>query len=91
MNELAANTSPLFNYGVLTIIILVAFIVWFFVNRASVRASEQIRLLEAVIEEQKKQNALLRRLVDAQPSTAKPQADEDADEERDFIRMIPER
>ncbi|KAJ9432878.1 MULTISPECIES: YebO family protein [Enterobacterales] len=91
MNELAANTSPLFNYGVLAIIILVAFIVWFFVNRASVRASEQIRLLEAVIEEQKKQNALLRRLVDAQPSTAKPPADEDADEKRDFIRMIPER
>ncbi|MCQ8227949.1 MULTISPECIES: YebO family protein [Pantoea] len=91
MNELAANTSPLFNYGVLAIIILVAFIVWFFVNRASVRASEQIRLLEAVIEEQKKQNVLLRRLVDAQPSTAKPLADEDADEKRDFIRMIPER
>ncbi|MDR6350212.1 MULTISPECIES: YebO family protein [unclassified Pantoea] len=91
MNELAANTSPLFNYGVLAIIILVAFIVWFFVNRASVRASEQIRLLEAVIEEQKKQNALLRRLVDAQSSTAKPPADEDADEKRDFIRMIPER
>lgn len=91
MNELAANTSPLFNYGVLAIIILVAFIVWFFVNRASARASEQIRLLEAVIEEQKKQNALLRRLVDAQPSTAKPSADEDADEKRDFIRMIPER
>lgn len=91
MNELAANTSPLFNYGVLAIIILVAFIVWFFVNRASVRASEQIRLLEAVIEEQKKQNALLRRLVDAQPSRAKPTADEDADEKRDFIRMIPER
>ncbi|MBY4887623.1 YebO family protein [Pantoea sp. DY-15] len=91
MNELAANTSPLFNYGVLAIIILVAFIVWFFVNRASVRASEQIRLLEAVIEEQKKQNALLRRLVDAQPSTAKVPADEDEDEKRDFIRMIPER
>lgn len=91
MNELAANTSPLFNYGVLAIIILVAFIVWFFVNRASVRASEQIRLLEAVIEEQKKQNALLRRLVDAQPSTEKPPADEDADDKRDFIRMIPER
>jgi len=91
MNEFAANTSPLFNYGVLAIIILVAFIVWFFVNRASVRASEQIRLLEAVIEEQKKQNVLLRRLVDAQPSTAKPLADEDADEKRDFIRMIPER
>lgn len=91
MNELAANTSPLFSYGVLAIIILVAFVVWFFVNRASVRASEQIRLLEALVEEQKKQNSLLRRLVDAQTGTAKPQADEDTEDKRDFIRMIPER
>lgn len=89
MNELAANTSPLFSYGVLAIIIVVAFITWFFVNRASVRASEQIRLLEALLEEQKKQNALLRRLADAQPTTAKQQ--EDVVEQRDYIRMIPER
>ncbi len=53
MNELAANTSPLFSYGVLAIIIVVALIAWFFVNRASMRASEQIRLLEALLEEQK--------------------------------------
>lgn len=91
MNELAANTSPLLSYGVLAIIIVVAFIAWFFVNRASVRASEQIRLLEALLEEQKKQNALLRRLADAQPATAKQQEEEDAVEQRDFIRMIPER
>ena len=91
MNELAANTSPLFNYGVLAIIIIVAFIVWFFVNRASVRASEQILLLEALLEEQKKQNVLLRRIVDAQPATAKPTESEAVEGERDFIRMIPER
>ena len=57
MNELAASTGPLFNYGVLAIIVVVAFIAWFFVNRASVRASEQLQLLEALLEEQKKQNA----------------------------------
>ncbi|ORM69612.1 YebO family protein [Pantoea rwandensis] len=92
MNELAANTSPLFNYGVLAIIIVVAFIAWFFVNRASVRASEQIHLLEALLEEQKKQNALLRRLADAQqPATAQQQEEEDDADQRDFIRMIPER
>ncbi len=91
MNELAANTSPLFNYGVLGVIIIVAFIVWFFVNRASVRASEQIALLEALLEEQKKQNVLLRRIVDAQPATAKSAEDEPVDVQRDFIRMIPER
>ena len=91
MNELAANTSPLFNYGVLAITIIVAFGVWFFVNRASVRASEQIQLLEALLEEQKKQNLLLRRIVDAQPVTAKSPDNETNEEPRDFIRMIPER
>lgn len=91
MNELAANTSPLLGYGVLAIIIIVAFIAWFFVNRASVRASEQILLLEALVEEQKKQNVLLRRLVDAQPVSAKPAAEEETEGKRDFIRMIPER
>ncbi|MDE1186975.1 YebO family protein [Erwiniaceae bacterium L1_54_6] len=89
MNELAANSSPLFSYGVLAIIIVVAFIAWFFVNRASVRASEQIQLLEALLEEQKKQNALLRRLADAQPDTATKSEEES--EKRDFIRLIPER
>lgn len=89
MNELAANPSPLFSYGVLAIMIVVAFIAWFFVNRASVRASEQIQLLEALLEEQKKQNALLRRLADAKPETATESEEES--EQRDFIRLIPER
>lgn len=88
MNELAATSGPLFSYGVLAIIIIVAFIVWFFVNRASVRASEQIQLLSHLLEEQKKQNALLRRLVENQCGEQEKQ---DPEEKRDFIRMIPER
>lgn len=90
MNELAANPSPLLSYAVLVVIIVVAFIAWFFVNRASVRASEQIQLLETLLEEQKKQNALLRRLADAQPDTATKDTEEE-DGKRDFIRLIPER
>ncbi|HCX00570.1 MULTISPECIES: YebO family protein [Pantoea] len=88
MNELAATSGPLFSYGVLAIIIIVAFIVWFFVNRASVRASEQIELLSHLLEEQKKQNTLLRRLVENQCGEQEKQ---DPEEKRDFIRMIPER
>lgn len=91
MNDLAANTSSLFSYGALAIIIVVAFIAWFFVNRASVRASEHIRLLEALLDEQKKQNALLRRLAEGQSAAAKQQTEQDVDDSRDFIRMIPER
>ncbi|RPE03110.1 hypothetical protein BBB56_06860 [Candidatus Pantoea deserta] len=88
MNELAATSGPLFSYGVLAITIIVAFIVWFFVNRASVRASEQIELLNLLLEEQKKQNALLRKLVESQSATQETQQPEEA---RDFIRLIPER
>ncbi|OWS75135.1 hypothetical protein CBW22_13700 [Pantoea sp. VS1] len=91
MNELVASTGPLFNYGVLAIIVIVAFIAWFFVNRASVRASEQLQLLEALLEEQKKQNALLRRIAEAQPVAEKAQDEQDAGDKRDFIRLIPER
>lgn len=90
MNEVAANSGPLVSYGVLVIILLVAFIAWFFVNRSSVRASEQIQLLESLLEEQKKQNTLLRRLVDAQPGYEGKKSGEGTDQ-RDFIRLIPER
>lgn len=89
MNELAANSGPLVSYGLLVIILIVAFIAWFFVNRASVRAGEQIRLLESLLEEQKKQNQLLRRLIEMQPG-AESKTDDDR-EKRDFIRLIPER
>ncbi|KAF6655964.1 YebO family protein [Enterobacteriaceae bacterium EKM102V] len=90
MNELAANPGPLVSYGLLVIILIVAFIAWFFVNRASVRAGEQIRLLESLLEEQKKQNQLLRLLIELQPG-AESKKPEDEREKRDFIRLIPER
>ncbi|MGC0928262.1 YebO family protein [Pantoea agglomerans] len=90
MNELAANSGPLVSYGLLVIILIVAFIAWFFVNRASVRSGEQIRLLESLLEEQKKQNQLLRRLIEMQPGAEREKTDDDR-EKRDFIRLIPER
>lgn len=91
MNELAANTSPLLHYSLVAAIIVVAFITWFFVNRASVRASEQIRLLEAMVAEQKKQTALLRRIADAQAVSVPASQDDETTSSRDLIRLIPER
>ncbi|UQY42615.1 YebO family protein [Erwinia sp. PK3-005] len=64
-------------------------IAWFFVNRASVRASEQIRLLEALLEEQKKQNAILQQLTQQVAGSEADTVDEEQD--RDFTRLIPER
>ena len=90
MNALVANPGSLVSYGLLVIILIVAFIAWFFVNRASVRAGEQIRLLESLLEEQKKQNQLLRRLIEMQPEVENTEPDDDR-EKRDFIRLIPER
>lgn len=49
------------------LLMLFAALVWFFVNRASVRANEQIRLLNALLEEQRTQTALIKSLV---PSSA---------------------
>ncbi|EEK4153364.1 YebO family protein [Salmonella enterica] len=44
------------------VVLVVGLALWFFVNRASSRANEQIELLEALLDQQKRQNALLRRL-----------------------------
>lgn len=43
------------------VVLVVGLALWFFVNRASSRANEQIELLEALLDQQKRQNALLRR------------------------------
>ncbi|MDR7342688.1 type II secretory pathway component PulM [Pantoea alhagi] len=88
MNELngGASLMPLIAGMAFAV---VGLIVWFFVNRASVRASEHIRLLEALLEEQKKQNAILQQLTQRVGAT-----EENAPEEpqaQDFIRLIPER
>lgn len=47
------------------LLLLVGLVLWFFVNRASSRTNEQIELLESLLDQQKRQNALLRRLCEA--------------------------
>lgn len=47
--------------------VLFTALVWFFVNRASVRANEKIRLLQEILEQQRIQTALLQSLA---PATA---------------------
>lgn len=72
---------------------VVGLMLWFFLNRASTRSNRQIELLEALLEQQKRQNALLKRLCEANeseedvliPSTAAPQHDDD------FVRLVAKR
>ncbi len=47
------------------VLLVVGLVLWFFVNRASSRTSEQIELLEKLVDLQKRQNVLLRRLCEA--------------------------
>ena len=77
-------------------VLLVGLVIWFFVNRASSRTNEQIELLEALLDQQKRQNALLRRLCEAsepekkEEEAPKNEAVEDNNED-DFIRLVAER
>lgn len=79
------------------LMVLFAALVWFFVNRASVRANEKIRLLQDILEQQRLQTALLQALAPAtaaitpsEPETVlHPSAD--TAPEFDAFNVIPER
>ena len=77
------------------VVLLVGLVMWFFVNRASSRTNEQIELLEALLDQQKRQNALLRRLCEANEPEEKEAPKEavlaDKENEDDFIRLVAER
>jgi len=77
------------------VVLLVGLVIWFFVNRASSRTNEQIELLEALLEQQKRQNALLRRLCEAnepeEKDVPKEAVAEENNDQDDFIRLVAER
>lgn len=78
------------------LLLLVGLVLWFFVNRTSSRTNEQIELLESLLDQQKRQNALLRRLCEANEPEKKeadaPKAEDVEDNnEDDFIRLVAER
>lgn len=93
--------SELLNPGILNlaslalsvVLLLVGLLLWFFVNRASSRTNQQIELLQALLDQQKRQNALLRRLCEAnkpeKQEVTKTSAGEKDDD--DFIRLVAER
>lgn len=79
------------------LMVLFAALVWFFVNRASVRANQQIRLLQEILEQQRIQTALLQTLAPAtaatpplESETVMRQPDEPVPE-FDAFNVIPER
>ncbi|EOV8479997.1 TPA: YebO family protein [Klebsiella aerogenes] len=95
--------SELLNPGIVSlaslalsvVLLLVGLLLWFFVNRASSRSNEQIELLQSLLDQQKRQNALLRRLCEAnepeKAEVAEPSAAEKEKNDDDFIRLVAER
>ncbi|KFX07308.1 hypothetical protein KP22_04280 [Pectobacterium betavasculorum] len=77
------------------LVVLLAALVWFFVNRASVRANEQVKLLQEIVEQQRQQLALLKKLLPqnvekSEPETLAAELDSD-DVALTFKSVIPER
>lgn len=95
MNELMnSGALNIASFVVSVVVLLVGLVLWFFINRASSRTNEQIELLEALLDQQKRQNALLRRLCESnEPEkevTPEPVAEEEGKDD-DFIRLVAER
>ncbi|WP_428943229.1 YebO family protein [Pantoea sp. FN060301] len=84
------DAMSLASMGFTLLLVIIGLIAWFFVNRASVRASQQVRLLESLLEEQKRQNVMLHRLTEAVAGKEKAASTGERDSQ-DFIRLIPER
>ncbi|MEI2628962.1 YebO family protein [Erwinia aphidicola] len=91
MNEINNGAMDMVSAGIVALLVIIGLVVWFFVNRASVKASQQVQLLEALLEEQKRQNAMLRRLTDAVAGKEQGAAAKDNADSKDFTRLIPER
>ncbi|WP_409160697.1 YebO family protein [Pectobacterium sp. B2J-2] len=77
------------------LVVLLAALIWFFVNRASVRANEQVKLLQEIVEQQRQQLALLKKLLPqnaekSEPETLTAEFERD-DVELTFKSVIPER
>lgn len=94
MNELNTGMFNIASFSVSLVVLLVGLVLWFFVNRASSRANEQIALLEELLDQQKRQNALLRRLCESNEPEVEKKSNamsEEDDKEVDFVRLVAER
>ncbi|CAQ88774.1 YebO family protein [Escherichia fergusonii] len=95
MNEVLNSGVLNFASLIVSVVVLaIGLVLWFFVNRASSRTNEQIELLEAMLDQQKRQNALLRRLCEANEPEKAPEASSESNDEEDrddIIRLVAER
>ncbi|CAI1657167.1 MULTISPECIES: YebO family protein [Serratia] len=90
MYDLGFGQNGLLSLALAAVALLAGLWVWFLVNRASVRANEQIRLLQEIAEQQRQQTALLKRMAH-RAGTDGAAADDDLSPALDFKGFIPER
>lgn len=90
MYNLTYGSSGLIAIGVIVLAVLFGLWVWFLVNRASVRANEQIGLLQEIAEQQRQQTLLLKTLVRNAQGDQAP-ADDDLSPALSYRGFIPER
>ncbi|WP_226093382.1 YebO family protein [Dickeya oryzae] len=100
---MSSFASDMLEVVFVALIVLLVILVWFFINRASVRANEQIRLLHEIVEQQQQQIALLQALVPVTATATEPQSVEpiaeqpvlpetkESEVDTLFKDMIPER
>jgi len=92
MYDLGFGSFDIIAVAVSLLLILLGLWLWFVVNRASVRANEQILLLEAIAEQQRQQTVLLQTLVDyARPVETEAEIAVAKDPADDFLGVVPER
>jgi hypothetical protein len=90
MYDLGFGPNSLVSLVVALLALLVGLWIWFLVNRASVRANEQIRLLQEIAEQQRQQTALLKSLAQSAHGDSVTD-DDDLSPTLDFKGFIPER
>ncbi len=87
-NQLIGQTS-LATIVLFSLSAVLFLLVWFFVNRASVKANRQVQLLTEIAQQQRRQTELLELLVKSQAKNSPDELDDDS--VLGFRDFIPER
>ncbi|MFP1452179.1 YebO family protein [Escherichia coli] len=95
MNEVVnSGVMNIASLVVSVVVLLIGLILWFFINRAVLGLTNRLNYSEALLDQQKRQNALLRRLCEAnEPEKAdkKTVESQKSVEDEDIIRLVAER
>lgn len=90
MFDFAMGQNSLASLALSVLSALLFLLVWFFVSRASVRANQQIELLQEIAEQQRQQTELLK-ILTARAKGAEPVEEAEEDSALSLRGFIPER